>query len=219
MMRGRRERAINKLVGISIGHYGPGTGASFEGRDEWEICMDAGTQIFNRLMNDGVVDCELIWLNKKEHPWNIIHRLFNLGDDADNMDLRAEWAIREDCDLFIELHMNSHKSTHWADGKGKEHPIQGHEILIFDKPQDHSIELARHINVGFSQFLDNRKRGIKKRKLYILRRLDRLMPTILVEPYFLFEDCLGEGKEEALGALVQGITKGIYLYYDLLKGD
>ena len=44
-----------KKVGVIVGHHGPGTGCSWDGRDEWSLAFDDATEIFKAFLIDGHV--------------------------------------------------------------------------------------------------------------------------------------------------------------------
>lgn len=182
-----------KTVGILVGHYGRGTGASHGDFDEWKLAMQDASLLADRLNADKIVNWKLIALDKDSHPWDLVQKLWPMGSKYGDKKLREQWARREHLDLAIELHYNSHTTQFWTSKKtGQRHPIQGHQVMIHtDQVHPHSIDLAHSLQTALNSKLGNRDRGIKKASLSILRRLKHI-PCVLVEPAFIFESSIRE---------------------------
>lgn len=195
---------MKRKLGIMVGHYGLGTGASYELRDEWALAMQDATELSSRLLLDGFVEPIIISIDRANMTWHIVDKCFRDagGLSRKNINLRAEWATSAQCDLAVELHYNSYTDA----------SVIGHEVLVYrDAPIEgpsrcFAHEIIAQLNERFPQ---HRNRGIKDRGIAILRLLDKIMPIVLVEPAFIFEEILDRTtwREEYADALKSAVYR------------
>jgi hypothetical protein len=170
-----------KRVGILVGHYGAGTGCSWEGRDEWIFAHSDAWEIFNGLMSQSrqtgfEIAPVVISINREMSPWIYIDRAVGLYKSR-NIDIRAEWAADVKCDAVVELHYDSFETTEPS----------GHTIFVNQEESTASMTLATCIKNKFPA-LGNRCRGIKNASMRILNKLESSgIPCVLIEPAFIFE--------------------------------
>lgn len=204
---------MKRKVGILVGHYGVGTGATFEERDEWALSMLDAQELFAKLNLDGLVEPAIFSIDRRNTHWQIVDRVFGDagGLSGRNINLRAEWAELVECDLAIELHYNSFSDP----------GVSGHEVLVNREAgaENGSRRLAREIIDQLSaKFPMHRNRGIKDSGVAILRLLDPSMAAALIEPAFIFEEILARSawRDEYADALRSAVYRYLKI---LLKGD
>ena len=126
------------------------------------------------------------------------------GSDTLTLKKRCDLANREDCDIFLSLHLNSCDNP----------SVHGIETLRYDKVGEKTKRLADLVQRNMIFYTNAKDRGVKERNnLYVLKNTD--MPAILVEVGFI------SNEEEALklsndndyrNNLVKGIAEGIKAY-------
>lgn len=193
-----------KKIGILVGHFGRGTGASYENRDEWILSRRDAFLVQNLLNQDEEMQADVIILDHKMHPFDLLLPLLSKWGYLSfknilNIDLRAAWAIRSELDLAIELHYNS------AINKSAE----GHEIFISRDASQGSLILAGAISRQLNLRIGNKDRGIKRKNFRILRKLNPHIPVCILEPAFIWEPAVGVDKWalQYARALRDGITE------------
>jgi len=176
---------MNK-VGISVGHFGPGTGASFQLTDEWTVANTNASDIVLRLHKEGKLTPVFITINRDQHPWDLIQQVSKLSPPSflgalGNVDVRYEWAIREKIGALVELHYNSA-----AFGKP-----EGHEVWVRTLPGPKTKHLGELLIKEFDDQLENPARGLKQKAYRTLVKLHSAnVPAVILEPAFIWEECI-----------------------------
>jgi len=150
-------------------------------------------ELMRRFGTGGVVYPEPICIDARYIDWRAVSRVHGFVGNYDII-LRAQMAKLKACDLLIELHYN-----YFAD-----HAVSGHEAHVF--PGDAaSADWARLIMAEMEQaFPGHRERGVKESEFKILSLMSPTIPTVLMEPAFIFEDILDgdDWRDKYVGALV-----------------
>jgi len=194
---------MKRRVAILVGHHGPGTGASFDTRDEWTYSMAAAGLLSNMLVKDGI-EASVVFIDHRQPMWVAVSS--ELGEKGGlkvrNQEIRAKWAATIGVDCAVELHMNS----------AVDHDVAGHEVIVDDDEpvNSPSHNLAKSINTALGlAFPGHPNRGVKLMKLQVLDMLRTFhIPCCLVEPAFLFEDLVADERawrENYTAALFAGI--------------
>lgn len=191
--------------GILVGHYGPGTGTSSNGRDEWTYAyVDAGF-LHRELCHRNVCDPIVIAIDQRQPMWSSVNQeIGERGGLKDrNQELRAHWAIAAGCVWAIELHYNSEPT-----GKAR-----GFETF-YDNDSfsaDEAVNLAAVIvRCLAAEFPDRPNRGAKPGRYQILEICRKAsLPAVIVEPAFLWEDAVGasDWRERYVRALANAISE------------
>ncbi len=196
-----------KKVGILVGHYGSGTGATTSEKDEWALCCMDAIQLSTLLTRDGIVEPVLIGVNRNEHPWDLVQKVSRISPPSflggwGNIDIRAAWAIREGVDAAIEFHINSHRT-----------PVEGHEVFIRRAPGPLTRRLGQCL-INKMECLRNSNRGLKHKSFRILRKLHAAdIPAAILEPAFLTEDSLDS--TEWRDKYVSAVRTALYHFFHL----
>lgn len=196
-----------KRVGILIGHFGSGTGACNQDRDEWALaCMDS-LKLAELLRKDGLLQPVVIGVNKKEHPWDLVQKVSKISPPSflggwGNIDIRVAWAIRDEVDAAVEFHINSAKG-----------PAEGHEVFIRRLPGPQTRRLGKCLIDEF-EVLGNSNRGLKHKSFRILRKLHAAnIPAAILEPAFLTE--VNWGSREWREQYVSAVRTALYRFFNL----
>lgn len=179
-------------VGIIVGHYGRGTGASHRGRDEWGLALQDAYDLYRQLYNEDLVQPLFFYINREELRWKILGELLSA---TTSLSIKVNW-LRELRPAFaLELHYNSYFE-----------PARGHEVLAPEYSRLAGI-LARELDA-----LPNRSRETKIRTdLHILRGAKEAgIPLVITEPAFLCEDVIDSDTWRP--QLVRVLKKGVYEY-------
>jgi N-acetylmuramoyl-L-alanine amidase len=194
-------------IGIGVGHYGFGTGATLRDRDEWAIAGEIGANVQTRLLAEGHIRPVLIEVDRRRHPWDLVEEVSKISPPTflggwGNVDLRVAWAKRENLSAYLEIHFNR-----FAAGRAA-----GHEVFIRRGARPSSRRLGQAV-LNELGALGNRRRGLKEKNFRILRKLDRTIPAVLVEPAFLQEDATAslEWRDRLTGALVTAIYRHFHI--------
>jgi len=187
-----------KKVGILVGHHGAGTGTKYDDLDEWTLAKQDAERLQTRLQADGDFFPVLIAVDRDAHPWNVIDRTFGLNGGR-NIRIRANWALEKQVDIAIELHYNSFTDS----------TVHGHEVLVPRQPSADARRLGRQINQGMTDAFTNRNRGTKESGVMILKTLGPKIPTVLVEPAFIFEPLVrsADWRDRYIEVLANGVRK------------
>ena len=172
-------------IAILVGHFGKGTGNSWNDRDEYEWAwMDAHT--ISKML-EGLGHRVIMGYVDRD---DIRDRAFAMefaekgGLKDRNHAIRANMAIVAKADCAVEFHYNGFTDT----------SVKGHEVLIDnDEPEGSKSEvLARQIHDNLSIVMPlHPQRGVKRQRLIVTELLRRAgIPCCLVEPAFLFESIL-----------------------------
>lgn len=201
-------------VGILVGHYGRGTGATFVKRDEWAMVDGDARALASLLERDGLIDPVLVSINRERHPWDLAEAASrpwgrSVLSGAGNIDARFAWAIREKVQAVIELHLNRSTLNEWGLLRAA-----GHEVYISRRPGLRTRRLGEILLEEMNLYLGNPSRGLKEKNFRILRRLHAAnIPAALLEPAFLAEDraVSREWRSRYVGA----IKGALYRYFNL----
>jgi N-acetylmuramoyl-L-alanine amidase len=193
-----------KRVGLIVGHVGKGTGAVYSIRDEWTISAAYVVSLYQKLVDDGMVSPTLIVINCEKHPWDLVFRVANLWQfelfkKFGSLDIKAEWCKREACNAVIEMHINSDMS----------HSAVGHEVWVHPKCTE-SLKLGAQINRQFGMHLPTKNRGLKTKKLRLLKNLlTHNIPGCIIEPAFIQESHVVQPNFSVMvtSALANGLYK------------
>jgi len=198
-----------KKIGILVGHFGPCTGAENEGRDEWRMALQDAVRLSKMIQNDGLASPVLIYIDKNEHPWDLIQQVSKVSPPSflggwGNIDLRVAWALREQVDVAVELHINS------ANGRP-----EGHEIFVRRAPGPKTRRLGQMLINSLDEFLpDHTSRGLKLKSYRVLRKLHAAdIPAAIVEPAFITEKCLG--LQEWREKYVRAVAMALYRFFNV----
>jgi N-acetylmuramoyl-L-alanine amidase len=173
-------------VGISVGHFGPGTGTSNGATDEWTLANTNAHAIVLRLHEEGKLVPVLMSINREEHPWDLIQQVSKASLPSflgalGNVDVRYEWAIREQVSALVELHFNSALVSNPT----------GHEVWMRTAPGPLTKSLGTALMKEFGDRLGNPGRGLRQKAFRILFKLHAAnVPAVILEPAFIREECI-----------------------------
>lgn len=195
---------MKRKLGILVGHYGPGTGASYNGRDEWMLAyVDAGLLMREICHALPSIDPIVIAIDHRKPLWVAINgEIGERGGLKDrNQEIRAKWALAEACEAIIELHYNSDET----------HKARGHEVYYDDGEfgDSDAVKLATAINAGLTaEFPEHPNRGAKPGRYQVLDMARKwAMPAAIVEPAFISEDVVAavDWRDRYVRALIEGL--------------
>jgi N-acetylmuramoyl-L-alanine amidase len=201
-------------VGLLVGHYGKGTGATKGECDEWKLAAADAHELARQLNRDGLLQPVVISIDRVAHPWDLVQKISRISPPsflggAGNIDARVEWAIRDRIQLAVELHLN--RSILNDAGLIR---AAGHEVYICRRPGPRTRRLGEILREEMALHLGNRARGLKKRNFRILRKLHAAnIPAALLEPAFLTED--RTVSREWRGRYVGALKGALYRYFNL----
>jgi N-acetylmuramoyl-L-alanine amidase len=201
-------------AGILVGHYGSGTGASFNTRDEFELAAADAFELARQLERDGLIAPSVIVADQTLHPWDLVQKISRISPPSflggwGNIDLRAEWAIRDGVDVALEFHLNRSRLNDWGLVEA-----EGHEVFIRRKPGLRTRRLGEILLEEMNVLLGNRNRGLKEKNFRILRKLHAAnIPAALLEPAFLAERVIGSSRWRA--QYIGAIKGALYRYFNL----
>lgn len=187
---------MNK-VGILVGHFGSGTGAVLSPRDEWTLAYNDALKLVQLLDKENRLHPVFIHVDREQHPWDLVQRVSKASVPTflglhGNIDVRYEWALREQIDAAVEFHVNSTKGA------------RGHEVFIRRWPGPRTRRLGQCLINEFDATLGNAARGLKEKSYRILRRLHAAnIPAAILEPAFI-EETIWDSKawrDEYVGAV------------------
>jgi hypothetical protein len=196
-----------KRVGILVGHYGKGTGASLGERDEWRLCWRDAMALSVELARDRKVEPVFIAIDREAHPWDLIPDTLALR--LRNIRIRADWAIREKVDAAVEFHLNRSTLNDLRITKAT-----GNEVWIRRAPGPKTQRLGALLVEEFNRELGNRDRGLKTKSFNVLSRLHNAnIPAAILEPAFLVEDIveLKPWRAKYVGA----VKAALYRFFNL----
>ena len=208
---------MKEKVCIIAGHYGRGTGAVYEGRDEFELAKRDTLELYYRIFTDNLVQPFFFHIDREDFRWKILGDMLSTKTQ---ISIKANWvrAIKPAC--AIELHYNSaEKVTLAVDPEtGASRRIReplvsvsGHEVVT---PEE--SEFALCIDKALDGLENKKRRLFVKNNLLLFRRLKSSgVPTIIIEPAFIFED--GIETDEWTRLVAEVVSKGIYSF--LALGD
>ena len=180
---------MKKTVAIIVGHYGPGTGASCDGRDEWTMAFDDALALYESILHDGKIWPKMFYIDRREFRWRILDDLMTSGR---TLRIKYNWTNEVQPDACLELHYNSAADNH----------AHGNELLVFEKSTFSDIMDLALTN------LPNKHRPLKERPdLFLLRKLQDI-PTAIIEPAFIFENCVVEDNWRS--SYVSVLKNGLY---------
>jgi len=204
---------VRPIIGISVGHYGPAV--AFEGmdradvctshldRDEWTYSRNDMVSLIRKFGMGGLVYPEPVCIDARHIDWRAVSRVHGFVGNYD-IRLRAQMAKLKECDLLIELHYNYYS----------DHAVSGHEAHVFGG-EDKSAEWAEMILGEMDgAFPEHRNRGVKESEFKILQLMQGAMPTVLMEPAFIFEDIL-EDTEAWRERYTTALVAATYRFLDL----
>ena len=179
-------------VGIIVGHYGKGTGASCAGRDEWALALQDAYDLYRELYDEDLVQPLFFYINRAELRWKILGELLSART---SLSIKVNWLRALRPDFALELHYNSYFE-----------PARGHEVLAADYSPLAGV-MARELDS-----LPNLSRETKLRPdLHILRGAKEAgIPAVITEPAFLCEDAIDSDTWRP--RLVKALKKGVYEY-------
>ena len=181
-------------IALIVGHYGPGTGCSTNGRDEWALAQKDVELLYSELLREQLVRPLMFNIDHRELRWKILGDLLTTRNQ---IAIKANWASAVQAIVAIEFHYNS------ADIAA----VEGNLIVAPMMSQ-------------FAQFMDralatlpNRHRDpIINSKFYFFQFMQDI-PTIILEPAFIFEDAIEQDDWRPM--LVSAVKHGIYDYFGL----
>lgn len=196
-----------KKVGILVGHFGSGTGACAPDRDEWTLCCMDSLKLAGMLEKDGLLQPVVIGVNQHEHPWDLVQQVSKISPPTflggwGNIDIRAAWAIRDQVDAAVELHVNSAGGT-----------PTGHEVFIRRLPGPKTQKLGQYL-IEELGILGNTDRGLKRKSFRILRKLHAAnIPAAIIEPAFITEVLWSS--REWRDKYVSAVRVALYRFFNL----
>jgi len=174
-------------VAILAGHYGPGTGASWQGRDEWTLARRDALMLYAELLRDEILVPPAL------EPFEETAKLTKLG----SIRQAARWAMTLPAHAIVELHYNSAAS--------QDMKIAGNELVVGNKGV-YADTLDRALAA-----LPNRHRDIKVRPELELFKCLPYHPVVIVEPAFIWEPQVETGEWSAQVAVA--LKHGLYKYF------
>lgn len=175
---------MKPILAILCGHHGIGTGASFEGRDEWKLATEDGIELCRQLYRDGIIEPRMEPIAQDNTP----------GEKQPIL-RSARWALSQKPQAVIELHYNSEPSA-TAEG----HLVVAGSASPFVDAMSHALDA-----------LPNRKRPDIIDAGFILPRLVAPTPCCLIELAFLFEKIVVDPTWRPM--LVAALKTGFYKYF------
>lgn len=177
-----------KKLAILVGHYGRGTGASWQGRDEWALALADARALEERLIQEGRLGPLLFFIDQDTKDQGIA------WTTPRQIAVKLRWLADVKPDAALELHYNS------AEDEG----AAGNELCYYQLG-DLPVEIGEAM-----KSLPNKHRGIKYRdNLRILKT--EICPIAIVEPAFIFEPQVGGPEFRA--AVVEALHRGINAFY------
>ena len=198
-----------KRVAVLVGHEGPGTGAEFDGRDEWTLCVSYADELLRLLDEDGVLEGVGVVIDSGNFPWSTIRKVSKVPfwSRWTNIDLRIE-AVRDlgPFHAAVELHLNS-----FLDPMGLR-TASGMEVFIRRKPGPKTRRLGTLLHQALAEKVTLKDRGLKRKSFRVLRGLhNQNIPAALIEPAFLVEDRTVSA--EWRSTLARALSEGLYKYF------
>ena len=157
-------------VALIVGHIGPGTGATFEDRDEWSMARIDAQNLYDELKHSGDATPLYLSINRDELRWKILGDL--LTDKTDDK-IKARWIREVRADLAIDFHYNSAQDTR----------ARGHEIIA---PEFNY--LAQCMDAALDILPNKHRDPIINNGFRLFRKLEGSdIPSVIIEPAFIFE--------------------------------
>lgn len=193
-----------RKVGIAVGHFGPGTGAVHEQHDEWTLAHADACAIALQLHDEGKLCPVLLAIDRTAHPWDLIRRAnrLNLFADLGDINVRYEWAVREEVDVLVELHYNSALTGRPA----------GHEVWVRTLPGPKTKRLGALMIDALDARLTNPGRGLRQKSYRTLFRLHAAdVPAVIIEPAFIWEECVVQPEWQA--SYRRAVVSALYSFF------
>lgn len=179
-------------IAMIVGHIGPGTGAVWNDRDEWEMARHAAKMAwFSLVHRDDLIMPYYFHINKCEMRWHILDYLLN--DRTDDL-IKANWIKYIKPDVVIDFHFNS-----FHDERANGHEIIAPSDTYFAQCMDAALDI-----------LPNRHRNMIINPSYrLFQHLDGTgIDAVIIEPAFIFESCIDEHFESRLiTSIIWGIER------------
>jgi len=184
-----------KRVAIICGHFGPWTGASWEGVDEWDLAQKSALAVYESLLQDQAFHPLLFQIDKSELRWTICRDF--LGKRS-SLRIKSRWIEEVSPDAVLEFHYNSA-----ADFRACGHEVVYETFSNLVPAMDRGLEI-----------LPNRHRDPKRRNLLLqsfLEELDNPPPFVILEPAFIFEKDIHESEWNQF--LITAVQYGLKEYF------
>ena len=180
-------------VALIVGHYGPGTGCSTTGRDEWTLAQKDVELLYSELLREQLIQPLMFYIDRRELRWSILGDLLTTRNQ---IFIKSNWASAVQAAVAIEFHYNS--AIRIAEGNLIVAPMMSH----FAQRMDRALTT-----------LPNRHRDPIINSRFYLFQFMQDMPTIILEPAFIFEDAIDNDAWRPM--LVAAVKHGIYDYFGL----
>ena len=170
-------------VAILAGHYGPGTGASFEGRDEYTLARRDALMLYAELLRDELV---IPMLEPVE------------ANTVAPIATAARWVVAQKATIAVEMHYNSHAGEPRA---------TGNEVVAAN-----ATPLALAMDKALATLPNKHREWKLVSNLLLPKLLDPVgIPCVLVEPAFIWEPQVEtpEWPAQVAAAVKAGIYKAL----------